>query len=271
MPMGKVKQNAELLEEIRLLSNLETDRAKLLQIILVGQPELKKTLMLPELIQLRQRININYHIVPLSVDETVLYIKHRLNIAGNPEAMELRNDMVIIINDFSRGIPRLINIICDFALLMACVEGKERVTLDIIKTVALDLKTRGESSKTNNNFSNKTPEKDNHVDLSRTADNLAMKLIQLERNVDNMTHKANSLKERLENFENDMQAVVSNDLNLEIKALSTRVDGLEKMPISVNDAKSTSYSDQNSNEPVAVQFESLKKKIKDVDDKLKKI
>ena len=70
--------SADLLEEIRLLSNLETDRAKLMQIILVGQPELKKTLMLPELMQLRQRININYHISPLTVEEIEQYIKHRL-------------------------------------------------------------------------------------------------------------------------------------------------------------------------------------------------
>jgi hypothetical protein len=185
--------------------------------------------------------------------------------------MELRNDMVIVINDFTRGIPRLINIMCDFALLMAYVEGREQVNLDIIKTVALDLKTRGDSNKPNDDRSNKTPEIDKHEDLSRIADNLAMKLVQLERNVDNMTYKANSLKERLESFENDMPATFLNDLNLEIKELSTRVAGLEKMPIFINDAKSTSYPDKNSKEPIAVQLESLKKMINDVDSKLKKI
>jgi putative secretion ATPase (PEP-CTERM system associated) len=239
--------SAELLEEIRLLSNLETDRAKLLHIILVGQPELKKTLMLPELIQLRQRININYHIVPLSVDETVMYIKHRLNIAGNLNAMELKDDMVIIINDFSRGIPRLINIICDFALLMACVEGKEQVTLDIIKTVALDLKSRDDNSNNfNNSSSEKTPENDDHAALSKIAGNLAMKLVQLERNIDNMTYKANSLKERLESFENDIPGALLSDLTLEIKELSARVAGIEKMPLSFNEAGSTSDPDNSS-------------------------
>ena len=101
----------DLLEEIRLLSNLETDRAKLLQIILVGQPEMNKTLMLSEMMQLRQRINISYHINPLTIDETAQYIKHRLTVAGNPDAMKFHGEMLEIIYKFSRGIPRLINIL----------------------------------------------------------------------------------------------------------------------------------------------------------------
>ena len=129
----------DLLEEIRLLSNLETDRAKLLQIILVGQPELRKTILLPELMQLRQRINIHYHITPLTIDETAQYIKHRLTIAGNPDVMKFQGDMLYIIYQFSRGIPRLINILCDFALLTAYVEGKKEVDEEIVREVAKDL------------------------------------------------------------------------------------------------------------------------------------
>ncbi|MBL7031785.1 MAG: AAA family ATPase, partial [Nitrospira sp.] len=123
--------SVDLLEEIRLLSNLETDRSKLLQIILVGQPELKKTLMLPELIQLRQRISVNYHIAPLSIDETKSYIVHRLAVAGNPDAIMVDDDVLHIIYQFSRGIPRLINILCDFVLLAAFVEGASEVTVDV--------------------------------------------------------------------------------------------------------------------------------------------
>jgi putative secretion ATPase (PEP-CTERM system associated) len=130
---------AELLEEIRLLSNLETDKSKLLQIILVGQPELKKTLALPELMQLRQRININYHLTPLSMDETAMYISHRLKIAGNPDAFMISGNLVKHVFEFSMGIPRLINIICDFALLAAFADGKSQVTEDIIADVRRDL------------------------------------------------------------------------------------------------------------------------------------
>ncbi|MEK6529116.1 MAG: XrtA/PEP-CTERM system-associated ATPase, partial [Nitrospirota bacterium] len=101
--------NPDLLEEVRLLSNLETDRAKLLQMILVGQPELKKNLMLPELRQLRQRITINFHITPLTTEETGKYIKHRLTIAGNPDAINPDDAMIDDIYQFSRGVPRLIN------------------------------------------------------------------------------------------------------------------------------------------------------------------
>jgi len=90
----------DLLEEIRLLSNLETDRTKLLQIILVGQPELKKNLNLPGLVQLRQRISIYYHLTPLTIEETGEYIKYRLSIAGNPDAIRFKEDMLEIIQEY---------------------------------------------------------------------------------------------------------------------------------------------------------------------------
>jgi len=93
-----------------MLSNLETDTSKLLQIILVGQPELIKTLALPELRQLRQRINIRCHLFPLTREEAEEYILHRLEIAGNREAVRFEEGTANAIYDYSRGIPRLINI-----------------------------------------------------------------------------------------------------------------------------------------------------------------
>jgi len=109
--------STELLEEVRMLSNLETDQAKLLQIILVGQPELKKILAAPDMLQLRQRININCHIQPLTEEETREYILHRLEKAGNRQAAEFVPEAVALIHSQSRGVPRLINIICDFFML----------------------------------------------------------------------------------------------------------------------------------------------------------
>jgi len=100
----------ELLEEIRLLSNLETSKSKLLQIVLVGQPELNKTLLDPEFRQLKQRVNLRYHLAPLSEKETEEYIEKRLKIAGSngpiftPKAIKE-------ISRRSKGIPRVINIL----------------------------------------------------------------------------------------------------------------------------------------------------------------
>ncbi len=107
-----------LLEQIRLLSNLETEKEKLLQVILVGQPELNTRLNLYELRQLRQRIMVRYHILPLEHKEIANYIEHRLNIAGlTTGGIEFSKEAIEAISGFSSGIPRLINMICDRALL----------------------------------------------------------------------------------------------------------------------------------------------------------
>jgi general secretion pathway protein A len=129
----------QLLEEIRMLSNLETDNAKLLQIILVGQPELRKTLAIPSLLQLRQRISINCHIHPLSRLEVEEYILHRLRVAGNRDAAKFSEQAIDIIYTYSRGIPRLINIICDFLLLSAFAEETRQIDEEMVRDIIGDL------------------------------------------------------------------------------------------------------------------------------------
>jgi general secretion pathway protein A len=129
----------DLLEEIRLLSNLETDKSKLLQIILVGQPELNVTLSSPGLEQLRQRISINTHISPLTLEETESYIRHRLKIAGNEEGVTFKPGVVETIYDFSKGVPRLINIICDFTLLAAFVDNTTTINAGLMKEIIREL------------------------------------------------------------------------------------------------------------------------------------
>lgn len=138
--------SSELLEEIRLLSNLETDKSKLLQIILVGQPELNITLSRPELEQLRQRITTNTHIGPLNREETAAYIKHRLKVAGNEDGVKFEEGVMDAVYDFSKGIPRLINILCDFTLLAAFVDGMKTIDMELIKGIISD-------------FANERPEK----------------------------------------------------------------------------------------------------------------
>ena len=115
------------LEEIRLLSNFETPTTKLLQILLVGQPELKAKLHLPELQQLAQRIGLRCQIPPLSLQEAREYIRTRLRIAGGRDLSLFSDPAVDRITRYSGGIPRLINIVCDHCLLFAYADQKRRI------------------------------------------------------------------------------------------------------------------------------------------------
>ncbi len=113
----------ELLEQIRLLSNLETDQRKLLQIVLIGQPELRDKLNERGLRQLRQRITVRYHLAPLDRFETARYIAHRLRVAGADGRPEFSPWAVRRIHRYAGGVPRLINAVCDKALLYGYVNG----------------------------------------------------------------------------------------------------------------------------------------------------
>ena len=128
-----------LLEQVRLLSNLETEKEKLLQIILVGQPELKEKLASRELAQLRQRIAIRYHILPLDRDETKAYISHRLSIAGSNGNKFFTEGAIDEIYRFSNGVPRLINIVCDKALLAGFVANKKTIDKATIKKCSKEI------------------------------------------------------------------------------------------------------------------------------------
>ncbi len=118
--------DAAVLEQVRLLTNLETSSRKLLQIILMGQPELRATLARPDLRQLAQRITARFHLQPLSREETSAYVRHRLDVAGCGEDL-FPAAVIGRLRRLSRGVPRLINILCDRALLGAFVQGKRRV------------------------------------------------------------------------------------------------------------------------------------------------
>ena len=106
-----------VLEQIRLLSNLETEKEKLLQIVLVGQPELAEILDRDSLRQLKQRISLRYHVASLAPEEIGEYIDHRLQIAGGDGRIQWAPEALTFIYSYSRGIPRLINVLCDKALL----------------------------------------------------------------------------------------------------------------------------------------------------------
>jgi putative secretion ATPase (PEP-CTERM system associated) len=128
-----------LLEEIRMLSNLETSGAKLLQIALVGQPELQRKLRSPRLRQLRQRISVFYEIRPLSYGEMRDYIQHRCAVAGRAEPALFTRSALKAIYAYSSGIPRLINTACDRALLTGYAEARPRITRKIVRQVVREL------------------------------------------------------------------------------------------------------------------------------------
>jgi general secretion pathway protein A len=127
------------LEQIRLLSNLETEKDKLLQVMLVGQPELNNKLNLYDLRQLRQRIMVRFHITPLELHEVKSYIIHRLKIACSNNKLEFTDEAITLISSFSSGVPRLINTICDRALLAGFVAGTYTIDLNIIKKCVEEL------------------------------------------------------------------------------------------------------------------------------------
>jgi general secretion pathway protein A len=129
----------EVLEQIRLLSNLETDRQKLLQIVLMGQPELKEVLARDELRQLRQRILVHYELHPLSGNDVAQYIQHRLSLAGANGRPSFTKWAVRAIHRSSGGIPRIVNNLCDKALLSAFIRESDDVNYWDVRRAAKDL------------------------------------------------------------------------------------------------------------------------------------
>jgi general secretion pathway protein A len=124
-----------VLEEVRMLSNLETEHEKLIQIVFIGQPELKKKLALPRLEQLRQRISVYYELKPLNKEDTIHYVKHRLQIASESDRQYFTKEALELIYQFSKGIPRLVNQICDSALLTGYVKELDSIGEDVLYEV----------------------------------------------------------------------------------------------------------------------------------------
>jgi general secretion pathway protein A len=134
-------QNLEprVLEQLRMLSNLETERGKLLQVILVGQPELRDRLATPQMRQLEQRIAVRFHIQGLTHRETYQYISHRLSVAGAANAVTFSRRALAMIYRYCAGIPRRINLLCDRLLITAYVRNTQRITARVVRQSLQDL------------------------------------------------------------------------------------------------------------------------------------
>ena len=135
----------QCLEEVRMLSNLETEKEKLLQIVLIGQPELRRKLEMARLEQFRQRIAIHYHIGPLSEEETKKYILHRLNYArsnGREMSSLFEREALELVYRYSRGLPRLINKVCDHTLFIGFVSDLDRIGASTVQEAIDELRFR---------------------------------------------------------------------------------------------------------------------------------
>ena len=129
----------KVLEEVRMLSGIETHKEKVLRIILAGQPELKQTLESPSLKQLVQRIRLRFHVGPLDKRELREYVAHRLAVAGRADDALFADDTYDVIHRYSGGVPRLINTLCDSALLIAFVDQKDTIGVDDVMAAVEEL------------------------------------------------------------------------------------------------------------------------------------
>jgi general secretion pathway protein A len=127
----------DALEELRMLSNVNADKDQVLQLILVGQPELRATLSRPTLIQFAQRVAVDYFLVPLESEQIGSYIRHRLEIAGGDPAL-FKPEACQLVYHHSEGIPRLINLLCDTALVYGYAAGKQKIDVELVREVVQD-------------------------------------------------------------------------------------------------------------------------------------
>ena len=133
------------LEELRVLSNVNADKHNVLQLVVVGQPELRETLRRQELVQFAQRIGVEYHLNPLNTEEVFDYVHHRVKVAGGESAL-FKDDAISVVDNYSGGIPRLINTLCDMSLVYGFARQEDTITADVVMEVVED-KIRGESSR----------------------------------------------------------------------------------------------------------------------------
>jgi len=131
----------DVLEQLRLLTNLETNTHKLLKIVLIGQPELRDLLSLPTLAQINQRITTRYHLRPLPAKQLKTYIEHRISVAGPQQQKIFTNAAIRYIGRKSHGIPRIVNVICDRAMLGAYAGNSPKVTRQIARLAAREVLT----------------------------------------------------------------------------------------------------------------------------------
>jgi len=175
----------EVLEEIRMLTNLETFTEKLLQIVLVGQPELEQKLKQPQLRQLRQRLTLRAKTHPLSLEETKAYILQRLRIAGSNGQQVFDPEALQAVHRYSSGIPRVVNLVCEHCLVSAFVDQQKTIGVNVVETVARDFDLSDNTASAAMTVAPPAPatEKFDVVEALRTLATLADRLRQSEQDL----------------------------------------------------------------------------------------
>jgi len=250
----------EALEEVRMLSNLHTNKEHLIQVILVGQPELRARMQHPSLAQLAQRVAISYHLKPLNFDETLEYIVYRLKCAQAQATDIFTPSAVEIIHKRSKGIPRTINILCDAALVYAYADEKKYIGKEIIDQVIKDKEETGFFAESFPDARNVTPVVPNNYvnindvsgELLQRINSIDAKIETLSKIVDWITYEMQSriekdrysLVEKLENLLKE-ERKKSDSLLLQYSEFKNKLKELEKK---VEDAEP--YDDDNMKEAV---------------------
>jgi len=177
----------EVLEEVRMLTNLETFTEKLLQIVLVGQPELETKLKQPQLRQLRQRLTLRAKTHPLTIEESKAYVQQRLRIAGSDGRQIFEPDALVAVHKYASGIPRVVNLLCEHCLVSAFVDQKPTIGADIVDAVARDFDLSDNTASAAMTAAAPQPtagaEKFDLVEALRTLATLADRLRQSEQDV----------------------------------------------------------------------------------------
>jgi len=186
----------DTMEEIRMLSNIETEKHHLIQIILAGQPELRFKLQQSNLKQFAQRVTVHCHLKGLEQDEVKEYIRHRLEVGGGERFDIFYPETIKKISDYSRGIPRLINILCDSALVYGFADGLETISTPILENVYEELKALGTFTDYDAKPSANLPAPKSSPVVSSAVDDTRIRF--LEGKVQLLEDKMNNLKDKLE-------------------------------------------------------------------------
>lgn len=182
----------QVLEELRMLSNLQTDTEMLLQVIIVGQPELEKKIKSPELEQFAQRIAVSYHLDTLDLQETKAYIQHRVQQAGRPSVL-FSDKFIKRVYDITNGIPRTINRLCDASLVYGYADGIQHIDVDTIDKVMEERGGMGIITKTEPAIQGH----DNEMDLNDRVTSMEAALAMIKKEVEHTVFKEERLRNQL--------------------------------------------------------------------------
>jgi general secretion pathway protein A len=221
--------NPKVLEEIRMLSGLETRREKVLHVVLVGQPQLNEMLEAPELEQLLQRVRLRYHIRSLSEADTQSYILHRLNVAGLPEMRELFDPSTFsLVFKYSGGLPRLINTLCDTALVCAYADNLPLVTETVLNGAIEELNWLPYAKRVNQQRSRHQPVGNDYQQVLRDHARALTSVGQHMRQLDALVPALNALTGRLANIESLLRRIAGELPTIVTDAAARKSGGKQK-------------------------------------------